>query len=346
MSNVDANNILIDCPACGRRVSREAIACPECAHPIARQHVDQGEIRGGSSSLEPPLPAHDHSKVGLDNRGILAGVFSFRGRTSRSVWALVYLINAAVWSAALWAVAVLSALEWEDPSTLVFLAAVVGVSVWAVAATGVRRFHDQNRSGWWLLLAFVPLINVVVIGVLAATAGSNGENSYGREPPRLSSSAAGVVSVLWVAFLVGGVAQVGAGGWVEPLSMTEGSAQPPPATRPRVVVSTTTTPLATTTTVRASSSIRPPTNPALTDRGIGKVPFGIDADVALLIPEGYFGAPSYDTGWSEADFLWCIRPEAERAVEWEDRGLLVLLVQGGQGLYEPNEGFVAYLHIA
>ena len=37
-------------------------------------------------------------------------------------------------------------------------------------AVAVRRLHDTNRSGWWLLLVFVPLGNIVQLIWLCAPA--------------------------------------------------------------------------------------------------------------------------------------------------------------------------------
>ncbi len=37
------------------------------------------------------------------------------------------------------------------------------VFVMPYAAVAVRRLHDTNRSGWWLLLVFVPLGNIVLL---------------------------------------------------------------------------------------------------------------------------------------------------------------------------------------
>lgn len=42
-------------------------------------------------------------------------------------------------------------------------------------AVGVRRMHDVDKSGWFLL---IPIYNLV----LACTAGTNGENQYGADP--------------------------------------------------------------------------------------------------------------------------------------------------------------------
>lgn len=49
-------------------------------------------------------------------------------------------------------------------------------------AVGVRRLHDTNRSGWWYLLLFVPLIGAIVLLVWFCTAGTPGSNDYGDDP--------------------------------------------------------------------------------------------------------------------------------------------------------------------
>jgi uncharacterized membrane protein YhaH (DUF805 family) len=42
-------------------------------------------------------------------------------------------------------------------------------------AVGVRRMHDLNKSGWYIL---IPIYNLV----LACTAGNEGPNDYGDDP--------------------------------------------------------------------------------------------------------------------------------------------------------------------
>jgi uncharacterized membrane protein YhaH (DUF805 family) len=49
-------------------------------------------------------------------------------------------------------------------------------------AVAVRRLHDTDRSGWWFLLVFVPLIGGIVLLVWFCTAGVPGSNQYGTDP--------------------------------------------------------------------------------------------------------------------------------------------------------------------
>lgn len=48
-------------------------------------------------------------------------------------------------------------------------------------AVAVRRLHDIGKSGAFLLLAFVPLLNIWLL-ILLATEGTQGPNQYGEDP--------------------------------------------------------------------------------------------------------------------------------------------------------------------
>ena len=48
---------------------------------------------------------------------------------------------------------------------------------------GIRRLHDTGKSGWWLLLWFVPLVGLIVLLVFFASPGDLGPNRYGPPPP-------------------------------------------------------------------------------------------------------------------------------------------------------------------
>ena len=48
-------------------------------------------------------------------------------------------------------------------------------------AVGVRRLHDTNRSGWWHLLMFLPVIGWIVLLVFYCLPGTQGANRFGAE---------------------------------------------------------------------------------------------------------------------------------------------------------------------
>lgn len=49
-------------------------------------------------------------------------------------------------------------------------------------AVAVRRLHDTGRSGWWLLMGFLPLIGAIVLFVFMAQNSEAGANTYGPNP--------------------------------------------------------------------------------------------------------------------------------------------------------------------
>lgn len=49
-------------------------------------------------------------------------------------------------------------------------------------AVQVRRFHDQDKSGWMVLLGFVPYIGGLVLLVFMCLEGPRGPNRYGPDP--------------------------------------------------------------------------------------------------------------------------------------------------------------------
>jgi uncharacterized membrane protein YhaH (DUF805 family) len=49
-------------------------------------------------------------------------------------------------------------------------------------AVTVRRLHDIDRTGWWILIGLVPLIGGIVLLVFALLDGTPGDNRYGPNP--------------------------------------------------------------------------------------------------------------------------------------------------------------------
>ncbi len=98
---------------------------------------------------------------------------TFSGRSSRSAywwWTLFYvlvIIGASIVDAAI-QVPVLTTLTW-----LAFIIPNLAVLV--------RRLHDTDHSGWWVLIGLIPLVGAIVLIVFACT-DSGSPNEYGDGP--------------------------------------------------------------------------------------------------------------------------------------------------------------------
>jgi len=68
---------------------------------------------------------------------------------------------------------------------VVFLG-LLGIFVLAIfipsLAVQVRRFHDQDKSGWFVLLGLIPYVGGLVVLVFMCLDGTNGPNRFGPDP--------------------------------------------------------------------------------------------------------------------------------------------------------------------
>ena len=49
-------------------------------------------------------------------------------------------------------------------------------------AVSIRRLHDISKSGWWLLVAFIPVVGSLILFVLHLLPSTEGSNTYGAQP--------------------------------------------------------------------------------------------------------------------------------------------------------------------
>jgi uncharacterized membrane protein YhaH (DUF805 family) len=49
-------------------------------------------------------------------------------------------------------------------------------------AVGIRRLHDVDRTGWWILIGLIPLIGTIVLFVFWVQRGTDGDNRFGPDP--------------------------------------------------------------------------------------------------------------------------------------------------------------------
>jgi uncharacterized membrane protein YhaH (DUF805 family) len=55
------------------------------------------------------------------------------------------------------------------------------INIIPTIAVSVRRLHDINRSGWWYLITFIPVIGPIIFFFFAII-DSKEDNQYGKNP--------------------------------------------------------------------------------------------------------------------------------------------------------------------
>jgi uncharacterized membrane protein YhaH (DUF805 family) len=64
------------------------------------------------------------------------------------------------------------------PLTAIFFLAILIPSI----AVQVRRFHDQDKSGWFVLLALIPFLGGLAVLIFMCLDGTKGPNRFGPDP--------------------------------------------------------------------------------------------------------------------------------------------------------------------
>ena len=62
-------------------------------------------------------------------------------------------------------------------------------------AVTVRRLHDTDRSGWWILISFVPFVGGIILLVFTLFDGTPGPNKYGADPKGRGAASIGASPV-------------------------------------------------------------------------------------------------------------------------------------------------------
>ena len=70
------------------------------------------------------------------------------------------------------------------PYGFVYLIYVIA-TLYLVFAVYAKRWHDRNKSGWWVLASLVPIVSLFVIVELGFFDGTRGSNRYGLSPKGL-----------------------------------------------------------------------------------------------------------------------------------------------------------------
>ena len=118
-------------------------------------------------------------------------LFGFNGRIRRLQWWMGSLIIIGIVLALIVVVTTLISAIYGDyrnaPPVITmtfgtaFLGCYLGI-IWIQLALGVKRLHDREMSGWWLLLSFVPFGGFILLVMLGFLDGTQGPNRFGPSP--------------------------------------------------------------------------------------------------------------------------------------------------------------------
>ena len=115
---------------------------------------------------------------------VLKNFATFSGRARRKELWIFTLINTIIWVLFIGADGVLA--SFYPFNALIELGILGGIyliiTIIPITALYIRRLHDTDRSGWWILISVVPIIGSIVLLIFFIQNGTAGENRFGPDP--------------------------------------------------------------------------------------------------------------------------------------------------------------------
>ena len=115
---------------------------------------------------------------------VLKQYFDFSGRARRKEYWMFILFN-LIFMISLGIIAAITENVGGGSSVFFLLVAyMLGVFIPSFAVL-VRRLHDVGKSGWMVLVYFIPIIGKIWLLVLCCTDSEGGSNEWGVSPKRM-----------------------------------------------------------------------------------------------------------------------------------------------------------------
>lgn len=206
------------CPQCGAKLADDAKFCALCGCSLETDTSASGNIAaatgqtGTAAAAKPQMQfkeqtagrgqgsAHAHVKSGnaFDEamrkvqesdwdglqKVVKAELFTCDGRISRGEYIkkFLFLLVSIIPLLIIFVFLADFLGEFvEEILTLLFGIIIVFINI-SYLMLSIRRLHDLNKSGWLILIAIVPLIDVAFFIYLLACQGTHGDNDFGPEP--------------------------------------------------------------------------------------------------------------------------------------------------------------------
>lgn len=173
ISKVPASKAEIKCPQCGFK-QEGSTECSKCGIIFNKFHESEEMEDAPSSDVNTLASPQKKKKVNWYFE-VIKKYAVFGGRAHRKEYWIFNLYNIII----LLALGFIEGLFGSPGIIGVLYSLAVLIPGLAVQ---VRRLHDTNRSGWWLFIAFVPIIGVIIIFIFMLQDSQTGDNEYGPNP--------------------------------------------------------------------------------------------------------------------------------------------------------------------
>ena len=123
---------------------------------------------------------------------VLKNHFNFRDRARRREYWWFVLVNAII---TILLGFVQDALGWSNAEGEGALTIIYGLLLLIPSiAVMVRRLHDTDRSGWWVLIGLIPIVGWFVLIIFAVFDSQPGTNRFGPNPKDIQAPTSSIIS--------------------------------------------------------------------------------------------------------------------------------------------------------
>lgn len=170
------------CANCGAPINGDVKFCPNCGHQLSDFNVGSQKIVQDTNQNSNTV--NNYNAVKQPEETWKQKFFSFKGRLNRESYILrsIAIILTLTILAAATGWGILGGLTLSSPEIAIFSMVLFFVMyvilLVSEVSLGVRRFHDLNKSGWYVLLCILVIPSIYII----FAEGTKGANKYGPDP--------------------------------------------------------------------------------------------------------------------------------------------------------------------
>jgi uncharacterized membrane protein YhaH (DUF805 family) len=165
----------MECPFCKEEIKEDAIKCKHCNSNLSQPVASANAQAGTATQAIVEQAAFSYYTA------VWKKYATFSGRARRKEYWFFGLFNLIAAFLLGFVDGLFGTLNVE--TGLGLFAGVYNLAVFIPSlAVAVRRLHDIGRSGWWLLLALIPIIGWIILIVWTCSDSHEEPNEHGTNP--------------------------------------------------------------------------------------------------------------------------------------------------------------------